>query len=283
MLIVADGGSSKTDWMVLLPDNTIQSFISPGLNPFFQSEKEILKTLNHSKALNALGDEVKEIHFFGAGCNSPDKREVVSNALSAKFKNTFISVESDLLGSALATCGNKPGLSCLLGTGSNISYFNGKEILEGAHGLGYILGDEGSGTYFGKKLITDFLYHLMPEDLHKAFNNTYQINKESVIKNMYQKPLPNYFLASHTAFMSDHINHPYIKNIINEGLEEFVTTHICTYQNYQELYCHFVGAVAYNFREPLLEICKNHRINVGKILENPIQELFSFVREQEGF
>lgn len=283
MLIVADGGSSKTDWMVLMPDNTIQSFISPGLNPFFQSEKEILKALNRSKALNELGDNPKEIYFFGAGCYSPDKREVVSNALSAKFKHTFISVESDLLGSALATCGNKPGLSCLLGTGSDISYFNGKEILEGNHGLGYILGDEGSGTYFGKKLVTDFLYNLMPEDLHKAFNTTYKINKEIVIKNMYQKPLPNYFLASYTPFMSDHIHHPYIENIIKEGLEDFVISHICTYENYQELYCHFVGAVAYNFREALTEICKKYHINVGKILKNPIEDLFLFVREQEGF
>lgn len=283
MLVVADGGSSITDWILLLPNKEVISFESKGINPFFLSEKEILKVLNTIPFFQEHNDEVKEVHFFGAGCNSPDKRELVSNALSVKFNNAFINVESDLLGSAFATCGHKPGLNCILGTGSNISYFDGKELFEGLHGLGYIFDDEGSGTYFGKKLITDFLYKKMPEDIAKLFEAKYKTNKEIVIKNIYQKSLPNFYLASHIKFFVEHINHPYCYNIIKQGLEDFIKTNICTYNNYKEIYCHFVGPTAFYFQDILRESCIKHEINVGKIIEKPIKDLFNYVRAKENF
>jgi glucosamine kinase len=283
MLIVADGGSSITDWVTLLPNNETVSFESRGLNPFFLSEKEILKVINTIPFFKDHHDDVKEVHFFGAGCNSPDKREIVSNALSQKFKNAFINVESDLLGSAFATCGDKPGLNCILGTGSNISYFDGSNLFEGLFGLGYIFDDEGSGTYFGKKLITDFLYQKMPADLASLFETQYKINKEQVIKSIYQKPLPNFFLASHFRFLSDHISHPYCYDIVYKGLEDFIKTDIFAYDNYKEIYCHFVGPIAFHFQDILKELCLKHEINAGKIIEKPIQDLFNYVRIKEGF
>ncbi len=283
MLLVADGGSSKTDWILQLPDKSLEKHHTGGLNPFFLSEKEISRNLSHYKPFNNLADKVTEIHFFGAGCSSPDRRELVSNALSYKFKNAFISVESDLLGSALASCKNKPGFSCILGTESNISFFDGKEIHPSNHGLGYILGEEGSGTYFGKILLTDFLYQRAPKDILEHFDKAYKVNKELVIKNMYQKPMPNYYLASFAHFMSAHQEHPYMQSLLKNGIHEFVKTHICTYPNYKEFYCNFVGSIAFHFKDELKKACHPYGINVGEILEKPIDELFEWIRKNEGY
>lgn len=283
MLLVADGGSSKTDWILQLPDKSLKSFHTGGFNPFFLTEKDMIRSLNQNKSFTPYADDVKEIYFFGAGCSSPDRREMVSNALNVKFKNAFISVENDLLGSALATCKNKPGFSCILGTESNISFFNGTDLLSSKHGLGYILGEEGSGTYFGKILLTDFLYQKAPKDIMDDFDEKYQINKEIIIKNMYQKAMPNYYLASFAQFMSSHKNHPYIQNLLFKGFEDFITTHILSYTNFKDYYCHFVGSIAFHFSDILEEACQKHQISVGKILEKPIDELFQWIKKREGY
>src|ERR1700733_13059076 len=181
MILVADSGSSKTDWLLAISQQEAQQFRTAGLNPYFLSEKEIVKVLqDQGGELITRAAEITEIYFFGAGCSSPDRHEIVSNVLSVIFPKAFISVDSDVLGSAYATCGHEKGLCCVLGTGSNISYFDGENIFEGKHGLGYVLGDEGSGTWFGKRLITDFLYGIMPEGIYKKFEHEYHLDRETV-------------------------------------------------------------------------------------------------------
>lgn len=282
MLLVADGGSSKTDWILQNKDKTTTKYNTSGLNPFFLSEKEIVRSLNNFSPFNTIADEVTEVYFFGAGCSSPDRRELVSNALSNKFKNAFISIESDLLGSALACCKDKPGFSCIMGTESNISFYNGQDV-KSHLGLGYVLGEEGSGTYFGKILITDFLYQRAPEDILKAFEKEYKLNKETVIKNLYQKAMPNYFLASFAQFMSLYYDHPYIQNLLVKGFHDFIKTHILPYPNHKDYYCHFVGSIAFHFQEILQKIAQEYDINMGIILEKPIDELFNWIKKREGF
>ena len=174
MILVADSGSSKTDWLLAVPQQEPLQFKTGGLNPYFLTEKEMVKILQEQgRGIIAYAAEVTEIYFFGAGCSNPDRREIVSNALSQLFPKAFISIDSDLLGSAYATCGPNKGLCCVLGTGSNITFFDGHETYEGKHGLGYILGDEGSGTWFGKALLTDYLYGRMPADIAAHFKNDY--------------------------------------------------------------------------------------------------------------
>lgn len=283
MLLVADGGSSKTDWILQLTNKETRKFTSTGLNPFFWTEKDIVRGLNQYKPFDKIADAVTEIYFFGAGCSSPDRRELVSNALSIRFKNAFISVESDSLGSAIACCKDQPGLSCTLGTGANISFYNGRENFPSNFGLGYILGEEGSGTYFGKLLITDFIYKRAPREILKAFQKEYQLNKELVIKNLYQKSMPNYFLASFAEFMSICYDHPYIKNLLYTGFEKFITTHILSYPDYKDYPCHFVGSIGFHFQEILKEVADKHKINFGVVLEKPIDQLFEWIREREDF
>lgn len=283
MLLVADGGSSKTDWILQLNDQTTEKHTTGGVNPFFWSEKEIIRSLNNFKPFNIIADQVTEIYFYGAGCTSPDRRELVSNALSSRFKNAFIAVENDSLGSAIACCKNTSGICSTLGTGSNVSFYNGKEDFPSNLGLGYVLGEEGSGTYFGKILITDVLYQTAPQDIQKAFHKEYRLDKETVIKNLYQKAMPNHFLASFAPFMSVCYDHPYIQNLLYTGFDEFVKTHILTYPNYKDYYCHFVGSIAFHFQEILKEVTDKYEINFGKVLEKPIDELFVWIKEREGY
>ncbi len=277
MILVADSGSSKTDWILQLANSQYLEFHTKGINPFLQSEKEIAKILQQTSEIEQFAGEVSEVHFFGAGCTNPDKREIVSNALSRFFKNAFINVENDVLGRAYATCGKSKGLISILGTGSNIAFFDGEEIHKCKQGLGYILGDEGSGTYFGKKLVTAFLYESMPKDLYSDFKESYNVDKENVIKNVYQKPSANLYLSYFARFMSKHKGHPYIESLIREGFEEFIVLNKKAFEDYRAFPCHFVGSIAFYFQNTLKEICNKHQIKIGKTLTHPIKELYNFI------
>jgi N-acetylglucosamine kinase-like BadF-type ATPase len=281
MILVADSGSSKTDWILQLANSQSIEFYTKGINPFLQSEKEIAKILQQSLEIQKFAAEISEVHFFGAGCTNPDKREIVSNALSRFLKNAFINVENDVLGRAYATCGKSKGLICILGTGSNIAFFDGSRIHECKQGLGYILGDEGSGTYFGKKLVTAYLYECMPKDLCKDFKETYSIDKETVIKSVYQKPSANLYLSSFARFLSKHKGHPYIDNLIREGFEEFIAINKKVFLDYRAFPCHFVGSIAFYFQDILKEVCSKHLIRIEKTLTHPIKELYNFISEAE--
>lgn len=282
MILIADSGSSKTDWLLKQPGHDAREFKTSGLNPYFLTEKEIVKILqDQMPEMMAFNADVKEIYFFGAGCSSPDRHEILSNALSQLFAKAYISVDSDLLGSAYATCGHEKGLCCVLGTGSNISFFDGEEIHSGKHGLGYILGDEGSGTWFGKALITDFLYGMMPDEVNTIFNNTYQLTKEEVIQNIYQRPGANAYLASFARFLNVIRRSEYGKSLINKGLQEFIDTNIRSYPEYNKYKCHFVGSIAYVFATELTALCQAQGINIGKVIKQPIHDLLAFILSRE--
>ncbi|NHA07805.1 N-acetylglucosamine kinase [Mucilaginibacter sp. HC2] len=278
MILVADSGSSKTDWLLSLPQQEPVSFKTAGLNPYFLTEKEIAKIIqDQAPNMVAHAQDISEIYFFGAGCSSPDRHEIVSNAISQLFTKAFVSVDSDLLGCAYATCGYEKGICCVMGTGSNISYFDGENIHDGQHGLGFVLGDEGSGTWFGKALITDFLYGNMPGDINEAFNKAYGLNKEIVIKNVYQRPNANTYLASFSRFVSEIKTTPYGQELLERGLLEFIDTNIKSYPEYHRYKCHFVGSIAYFFAEELTTLCHQHGVKTGKVIKQPINDLMAFI------
>ncbi|MDT3403234.1 N-acetylglucosamine kinase [Mucilaginibacter terrae] len=278
MIIVADSGSSKTDWVLASDKQESVKFSTAGLNPFFLSEKEIIKIIQEQAPVMVNHFPlIEEIYFFGAGCSSPDKREVVSNALSHIFPRAFVSVDSDLLGSAYATCGTHKGLVCVLGTGSNISFFDGEDVTTGKHGLGYVLGDEGSGTWFGKNLITDYMYGRMPADVNAKFCTEFNLTKDDIITNVYLKRGANSYLASFARFLSEVKTTEYGKQLIKRGLQEFIDTDIKSYAQYQEYTCHFVGSIAYFFTNELKELCAENGISAGKIIRHPIDGLVDFI------
>jgi len=283
MILVADSGSTKTDWLLTLENDEVQQFRTAGLNPYFLTEKEIVKILQDQVPdLIAFAAGIKEIYFFGAGCSSPDRHEIVSNALSQLFPKSYISVDSDLLGCAYATCGHEKGICCVLGTGSNISFFDGEDIHDGQHGLGFVLGDEGAGTWFGKALITDFLYGNMPLDINVKFNDEFHLDKEIVIKKVYQEPNANSYLATFSKFISEIRSSAYAQQLLRRGLIEFIETNIKSYPQYHHYKCHFVGSIAYIFTDELKAVCKENGIHLGKIIQQPIHDLLAFILSRDA-
>lgn len=281
MILVVDSGSYKSDWMIQPKEGEILTFRSSGINPFFTSEKEMVKSISQIKELKPYVSEISELYFFGSGCTSPDRREMVSNALSHVFIDAFISIDNDIIGSAYATCGEKEGFIATLGTGSNISFFDSKFVLQGKQGLGFVLGDVGSGAWFGKKLVTAFLYGSMPEELASDFEIEYALTKDLVIENVYQRRNPNVYLASFAPFLSKHKNHSYVLMLLNKGFESFIETNVCLYPNYKQHVCHFVGSIAYHFSDVLKIVCKKYEVQVGKVIKQPIQNLYEYIVERE--
>ncbi|HMG09381.1 MAG TPA: BadF/BadG/BcrA/BcrD ATPase family protein [Mucilaginibacter sp.] len=283
MILVADSGSSKTDWLLSTSLQESISFKTAGLNPYFLTEKEIAKIIQEQVPdMVAHANDVTEIYFFGAGCSSPDRHEIVSNTISQLFTKAFISVDSDLLGCAYATCGYEKGICCVMGTGSNISFFDGESIHDGQHGLGFVLGDEGSGTWFGKAMITDFLYGNMPADISQMFDEAYGLNKEIVIKNVYQKPNANTYLASFSKFVSEIKATPYGQALLEKGLLEFIESNIKSYPEYHRYKCHFVGSIAYFFADELTALCQQQGVKTGKVIKQPINDLMAFILKRNG-
>jgi N-acetylglucosamine kinase-like BadF-type ATPase len=175
-----------------------------------------------------------------------------------------------MLGSALAVCDGKPGLACILGTGSNICYFNGKSVSETRHGLGYVLGDEGSGSYYGKKLLSRYLYGILPSELEKSFSETYGLSKEDIINKVYHEPNANVFLASFAKFLSEHSNHEFIKKLVRIGMTDFFETNVLSYTESSKVPVHFVGSVAWYFKEILNEVASQKNVKTGNIIQKPI-------------
>lgn len=281
MILVADSGSSRSDWMLALPDSKPLFFTTKGLNPFFVNERDIERVLQNVPEIIPYADEVSEVYFFGSGCSSPDRREIVSNALSSLFMNAFIDVEIDLVGSAYATCGTRKGYIATLGTGSDITFYDGEYIMPSRQGIGYVLGDEGSGVWLGKELVTDYLYGRMPSELSMQFAESYKITKENVIKNVYHKPMPHTYLASFAPFLSENINHPYAREMLLKGFSEYIESNIVPYMDYREYVTHFVGSIAFHFEEQLREACDRYGVQVGMILKSPIERLFEFIFQRE--
>ncbi|KIO77709.1 N-acetylglucosamine kinase [Pedobacter lusitanus] len=281
MILVADSGSSKTDWLGYKDGKTI-SFSTQGINPYFLNAQDIFKIFSKMKMTEEFAADVREIYFYGSGCSTPDKHEVISNGLSLYFTKAFISVENDLIGCAYATCGDQKGLICILGTGSNVSYFDGVSTYDSNYGLGYILGDEGSGTTFGKKIVTSYLYKQMPEDLRLLFAREFNTDRETIITNVYQKPFPNTYLAGFSKFMYPNREHPFINQLLIDGFQEFIDVNIKSFKDYKVLDCHFVGSVAYYYQDILKQVCELNGLKLGRIMQKPIEGIYNYILKKEG-
>lgn len=273
MILTADSGSTKCDWMI---NTENESYVakSMGFNPFFHDTEFIYNELSNNTELVKIKDQVKEVYFYGAGCSSPERNQIVQIALDRFFSNaTTVQVDHDLTASAIATCGNDPGIACILGTGSNSCYFDGQKAIEEVPALAYILGDEGSGSYFGKIILRDFLYKKLPKEIEESLVAEYGVTKEEIFDRVYRKPHANVYLASFMPLVSSHKDHPYFKEMVYEGLAKFAHAHIWCYENYKDVPVHFIGSIAYYFEDILREVAKNHRFQIGKILKKPIDSL----------
>ncbi len=268
MILIADSGSTKTDWCV---DNgpVIHTL---GINPFHQSAENIRQILCN-ELLPQLPEKIllDEIHFYGAGC-TPEKSVIVKEALKKLFPQASIHVKSDLLGAAHALCGNAKGIACILGTGSNSCYYDGEQIVQNISPLGYILGDEGSGAVLGKRLVGDCLKNQLPPNICKAFLETFGLTPSTIIEKVYRQPQANRFLASLTPFLSAHREVPQIHDLLVSCFTDFFQRNVMQYP-YQDTPVHFVGSIAWHFKEEVKEAAQHLGIHIGKFIQSPIGEL----------
>jgi N-acetylglucosamine kinase-like BadF-type ATPase len=276
MYLIADSGSTKCDWMLLKNDNERESFSTMGFNPFFHNEKIISDAIKSNEGLAKYANEVKLIFLYSAGCSSKDLKLVVERGLQSVFPKAHIYVDHDLVAAAFSTYSGEPGITCILGTGSNSCFFDGDNVTEEVPALGYILGDEGSGSYFGKKLLADFLYNKLPKELNQQLLDEYKLNKIDIFENVYMKPHANVYLASFMKIFSKNKQLPYVQEMVSAGMAHFIKNHVCCFKSYQKFPVHFIGSIAYYFEDILKAEAAKLNVKVGTIIKKPIDGLVDY-------
>lgn len=276
MILVADSGSTKTDWRWIGPDKRVRQFTSPGLNPYFLQADEIVALLQKDvrpKLGEATARRGFRLRFYGAGCTGPGKNRLVAAALGEVFPRAGAEVASDLLGAARALCGRNPGMAAILGTGSNSCCYDGRKIIARIPSLGFILGDEGGGADLGKRLLKGFLYQEMPAGISSRFAARFGISREAVLEQVYRRPHPNRYLASFARFIHRNLAEEYIRSLVTGAFREFFDRHICRCANATALTLGCTGSIAFYFRDILRKVGEEKGIPIGKILKSPVAAL----------
>ena len=276
MILIADSGSTKCDWRIVKEDRSSVDFKTMGINPFFHNELVIEAELRKSENVTTYKDGILSIFFYGAGSSSDHYKSIVERGLRKVFVNADIHIGHDLNGAAYAAWNGEPNITCILGTGSNSCFFDGKELIEAVPALGYILGDEGSGSYFGKQLLRDHLYKRLPIKMSESLAEDLKINKSVIFENVYQKEHANVYLASFMKFIANFRNTEYVTFMIQNGFQDFVNTHVKCFDNYQDVKTNFIGSVAFHFSQILEDVCKRENIVLGEIIKKPIDGLVDF-------
>ena len=278
-ILIADSGSTKTEWCLLHGDKK-KKLSTQGLSPYFLTGEQIKAILEKELIPKIKDARPDEIYFYGTGCSNPANAAIVKKSLQHFFKDATVKVEHDLTGAAKALCGDEKGIACILGTGSNSCYYNGKKIVKNSPGLGYVLGDEGSGAYMGKKVIQYFLYNTFDEDLMERFNAKFNTNSIEILEAVYKKPLPNRYLAGFAIFLAENRGHFMIENIIEDGLNDFFFNHIYKYRESWTLPINFAGSIAYGFKDVLKDLCNSYELQLGTVIKNPMEGLIKYHQQK---
>lgn len=279
MILIADSGSTKTDWCIVLNDTLIKRIETKGINPFFQSEEEIRQALTASLLPQLPEGTFNSVHFYGAGCTlekAPVLRRAIADSLPVVGN---IKAHSDMLAAARGLCGHEAGIACILGTGSNSCFYDGKEIVSNISPLGFILGDEGSGAVLGKLLVGDVLKNQLPPAIKEAFLKEFDLTAPEIIDRVYRQPFPNRFLASLSPFIARHLNEPCLRALVYNSFIAFLHRNVMQY-DYEHFTVHFIGSVAHCYKEILQEAAQETGVRIGKILQSPMEGLIEYHCEQ---
>lgn len=274
MKLIAESGSTRTEWVLVEDNHLIQRAFTEGLNPFFQTRREISRTVRLGLPEIFFKRKLEQVYYYGAGCTSYEKKNVLGASLVAQFK-TPIQVESDLLAAARGLFKTEEGIACILGTGSNSCFYNGKIIARNIRAGGYILGDEGSGAVLGKYFLGDVLKGLAPKHLMDDFYDKFGINSNEVMESVYSHPFPNRFLGTVAYFLADYLNEEYVHNLAANNLRNFFTRNVCQY-DYLNYPIRFVGSLAYTYADLLREVASEFGIALPVIEETPMNGLIEY-------
>jgi N-acetylglucosamine kinase-like BadF-type ATPase len=277
MKLIADGGSTKTNWCLVNDEGKKVYFNTEGYNPYFVSTEYIIQSLNSNLPSDLQREQLTEVNYYGAGCSTAEKRKVVQDAMSQVFVNAKVNIGHDLMAAARALLGHTEGFAAILGTGTNTCIYDGKDVVNNIDSGAYILGDEGSGCYIGKKLLVDYLRGYMPEAVRKNFWDTYHLTPDDVNEQVYSQPLANRFCAGFSKFVYDNNVHlEYTRNLVKTSFEDFFRNLVTHYPNYENYSFNCIGSVGYNFRNVLEEVVTENGMKMGKIIRSPIDDLVKF-------
>jgi len=276
MILITDGGSTKVDWVAL--DNTGKELFRTrtlGLNPAILDEKLLESRILNNYELTKDARKFSKVYFYGAGCGTSKATGKLLKVLQTVFTNAQIEVNEDMLAAVYAASGGAESIVCILGTGSNSCYYDGANIHQNVVSLGYILMDEASGNYFGKKLLIDYYYHKMPKHIASLFEQEYDLSPDEIKRNLYQNDSPNAYLGQFAAFMFKFIDDAYMLDLIRAGFEEFIEKRILPY-NKPGVPVYFIGSIAHYFRHLLEEVAQNYDIKISGIIQRPIDNLILY-------
>lgn len=272
MILIADSGASKTDWRILNREQVIEQAHSIGYNPYYQPigqfDQEVREVL-----VPQIKHPIKKIFYYGTGCSSDKNRTNIRTVLSRYFAHAHIEVWHDLLAAARSLCGEEKGIACILGTGSNSCYYDGSQIVDNVTSLGYVLGDEGSGAYMGKRILADYLRKEMPEKLWDQFKKRFPMKYGEILDRVYSQEMPSRFLGGFSHFIFQHLKEPYCYQLVYDGFSQFIEKNVMKYNDYKNLKVHFVGSVAFYFSDILRQVAHDKGITLKNILESPIAGL----------
>ena len=275
MLLIADSGGTKTTWAFVVGTHNVQFIETKGIHPYFQNRHEISEIIQELP--RDWRTKATQLQFYGAGCGAKEQAMKVEEALKEHFpKKPKIEVQVDILAAARALCQHSEGIAAILGTGSNACHYDGEKIVEISRGFGFILGDEGSGAVMGKRLIEDYLYHKMPLHLLQKLEETHQLTPDKVLKQVYQQPAPNRYLAQFSYFIHAHRHETYLQELLKSHFGDFFRRRILVFESHQRVPLHLMGSIAFHFQEEIKQAAAQFSIHLGSVLQNPIEGLVAY-------
>ena len=278
MLLIADSGSTKTDWCLINPGNSERRVLhSIGYNPYFIDSEAIFHSLSETLLAEIDAASISHVYFYGAGCSTPEKKQTVHRALSRGFPKASIFVGHDLLATARALLGNSTGFAAIIGTGCNTCIYDGNDVSLNIDSLGYLLGDEGSGSYIGKKIVRDFMRRRLEPALAERFRTKFGIDdNEQIFHTLYTTQFPNRYLAGFCKFTEEFPDHPYIRNKVRDSFRDFFKNLVSKYPDYKSYTFNSVGSVGYAFRDILEEVAQSYDMKTGRIIKSPLEDLVNY-------
>ncbi|MCG3165296.1 MAG: hypothetical protein POELPBGB_01058 [Bacteroidia bacterium] len=275
MMLIAESGSTKTDWRLVEGKVNTEKYVTLGFNPFHQTSEAISLEIK-SNLLSRLEKPVDTIYYYGAGCSSAAMCAVVEKALKECFPLAAVTVDHDLLAAARGLCGHEKGIAAIMGTGSNSCVFDGEKITANIPALGYILGDEGSGASIGKQFLADYIIGIVPADIAKDFHLKTGLDKEKIFEGVYMQPMPSRFLASTGKFIFEKLDNPYMYNLVKKSFTDFFDRYICRYPEHKTYPLHLTGSIAFYYSAVLKQVASEKGVTVGRIMDSPAEGLLNY-------
>jgi N-acetylglucosamine kinase-like BadF-type ATPase len=277
MILVVDSGSTKADWALVASDGRVIPVHTMGLNPYFHGPDRVEAELKRSEFTSLIPlNEIKELYFYGAGCPDEHFSSIMRAGLIRVFKNAKIEVHHDLLGAARATCGRMPGISGILGTGSNSCLYDGEKVVDNVTALGHVLGDDGGGVHLGRLALRAWYYRELPLELEAEFNRAWPEGKDSVLHRIYGEEGQNVQIARFARFLIEHRDHPFAHQLIDSALREFAVRHLKKYRDWERTEVNLVGSIAELLSKEVREIFASEGLRTGRIIQKPIDRLVEF-------